>query len=322
MAAIFFAGLAAGYILWHKGDDAPQTKKVLEFRAGGYRFINPLLECDTAEDFISNRKIGSFKEKIEEFIAERIRADGPTRDISVYLRELNDGTWFVIGREDTFIPASLLKVPLMIAVFKDAETDKGLLSKKVVYRRTVDHNAYQGIKPSQVLTPGKEYTIEELVYRMVAFSDNNAYFLLAGQLNPVSQSRIFRDFGMELQFSQGDYMSAISYASFLRVLYNSSYLSRELSEKALMFLADSDFAPGLKAGVPSDIVVSHKFGEGHNVKENLYELHDCGIVYYPSHPYLLCVMTKGTDMSVMAKHIEGISRIAYTEVSKQFGKQD
>jgi hypothetical protein len=41
------------------------------------------------------------------------------------------------------------------------------------------------------------------------------------------------------------------------------------------------------------------------------ELHDCGIVYLPDNPYLLCVMTKGNDFAKMEKIIEEISRLSY-----------
>jgi hypothetical protein len=65
--------------------------------------------------------------------------------------------------------------------------------------------------------------------------------------------------------------------------------------------------------------VSHKFGQ-YGVTDQQspsgqdWEFHDCGIVYYPNHPYHLCVMTKGPDLNALKKMVKGISQITYQEV--------
>ncbi len=41
------------------------------------------------------------------------------------------------------------------------------------------------------------------------------------------------------------------------------------------------------------------------------EAHDCGIVYYPDSPYLLCVMTRGKDTGQLESIIGKISQITY-----------
>ena len=99
-------------------------------------------------------------------------------------------------------------------------------------------------------------------------------------------------------------------------MFNASYLSRESSERGLAYLAHSDFQNGLVAGVPQGITVAHKFGE--RVSANgAKQLHDCGIVYYPTRPYLLCVMTRGDDFSKLTEVIQSVSRIVYQSVDEQ-----
>jgi hypothetical protein len=41
------------------------------------------------------------------------------------------------------------------------------------------------------------------------------------------------------------------------------------------------------------------------------QLHDCGIVYKQKHPYLVCIMMRGTDLDTLAKVIAELSKIAY-----------
>jgi beta-lactamase class A len=111
-------------------------------------------------------------------------------------------------------------------------------------------------------------------------------------------------------------MNIKEYVSLFRVLFNVSYLNKEASEKALELLTRVEFKDGLPAGLPANIVVAHKFGE--RIVNGLSQLHDCGIVYYPSHPYLICIMTRGADFTQLSKHIQEISKITYDEMKEMY----
>jgi beta-lactamase class A len=98
-----------------------------------------------------------------------------------------------------------------------------------------------------------------------------------------------------------------------RILFNASYLTQAASEQALELLTRSEFRAGLVAGVPAGTVVAHKFGE--RIDGGVAKLHDCGIVYHPARPYLLCVMTEGDRFEPLASLIAETSRIAYDQVN-------
>jgi hypothetical protein len=51
------------------------------------------------------------------------------------------------------------------------------------------------------------------------------------------------------------------YATFFRVLFNSSYLNKKNSEWVLELLSTTEFNSGIVAGLSPDIQVAHKFGE-------------------------------------------------------------
>ena len=74
---------------------------------------------------------------------------------------------------------------------------------------------------------------------------------------------VFRDLDISVpsDYAQQYFISAKNYSLFFRVLYNATYLSREMSEKALGLLSKTVFRDGLTAKLPSSVVVSHKFGE-------------------------------------------------------------
>lgn len=102
-----------------------------------------------------------------------------------------------------------------------------------------------------------------------------------------------------------DYMSPKDLSTVFRSLYNSSLYEWQLSEQALKLMSQTTFKQGIVAGVPEGTAVSHKFGE------NTDELHDCGIVYYPEHPYLICVMTRGGDFDKLVTSISQISKTVW-----------
>jgi hypothetical protein len=125
--------------------------------------------------------------------------------------------------------------------------------------------------------------------------------------------------------SEIDYMTAKDFSYFLRVLYNSTYLKKDLSEKALELLNTVDFKDGLVAGVPNNITVAHKFGIkgdfANNDKNQVVnrELHDCGIVYHNQRPYLVCIMTKGnSSLQDSESVLKNISSMIYQAVDKDY----
>jgi beta-lactamase class A len=130
---------------------------------------------------------------------------------------------------------------------------------------------------------------------------------------------VYEELGM-LSSYEKQTLTVKSYASLFRVLYNSRYLPPELSEFALQTLADATFADGLRKGVPAEIQVAHKFGVRDVPEEpDVKQLHDCGIVYHPVRPYLICIMTRGPDQRRNADIIGEVSDRVYKQVDKQTG---
>ncbi len=135
---------------------------------------------------------------------------------------------------------------------------------------------------------------------------------------------VYNDFDMQINGpgTQDDSkVNVKDYSSFFRILYNASYLNQTDSQKILGLLVNSEFLNGLVAGVPASVKVSHKFGERENSTGNTVQLSDCGIVYYPGHPYLLCISTKGTDINLQTQAIQKISASVYGQVDNQYSSQ-
>ncbi len=86
-------------------------------------------------------------------------------------------------------------------------------------------------------------------------------------------------------------------------------------------MAFRDFPQGLQSGVPASIEVADKFGEREVFSTDgtlsYLELHDCGIIYVPDSPYVVCVMTRGHDFNSLASIIGDVSKIVYEHIAAQ-----
>lgn len=295
----------------------PQITAFKETRnPGSYHFINPLLECDQA-NFSTDHNLNHIKDDLQALIDQYLAKNSLTA-ASVYYRNLNNGPWFGINETALFSPASLIKVPLLITYLKQADTDPSILQQKLLYQKQPD--IPQDIEPEITLTDNQSYSIDDLLHQMIVYSDNQAYNVLFNHINNQQLVNTYRDLGIDLSRAfvdpNGNIISVKDYASFYRILYNSSYLSKTMSEKALKLLSQTTFKDGLDKQLPPSLITSHKYGERFYQSTGEKQLHDCGIVYVPGNPYLVCIMTRGTDFTQLETVIQNLSATIYQNLNK------
>ena len=311
-------GFAAGYAINYESN--PEQGNDGELRLGGNGFTNQLLECEVGRDTIASKK-EDFTPDMTKFV-ESIKQKQNISDVSVYFRDLNNGPVVGVGQNDNFAPASLLKVPVLIAYLKWSEDKPGVLDEKILFEKVIDVGYVQQFAPSIPLEVGKTYTVRELLEYMTKYSDNQALVLLHQRLPKSYQAELYTLLGVDpkLITDPTARLTIRQYSIFFRILFNASFLSRTNSEYALKLLSESSFEQGVRKGVPLDVAVSHKFGE-RKTSGDLQQFHDCGIVYYPQHPYLLCVMTRGQDVTKLIDSIYKTSEFVYEKIDSQYGKK-
>lgn len=285
-----------------------------------YKYVNK--ELGTNKKIIKKHEYIALKNTIHSYLNSEISLN-KIDYVSVYFRDLHDGPTFGINEHEEFVPASLLKVPVMIAYLSIADENRLILSRSL---KAVNSDEFmplvQRVRASKTIEDNKPYTIEELIRAMIIYSDNKAYDVLVTYMNtkisPTLFLEVFREIGIvDPQSVLDQTMSVKSYASLFRQLYNGSYLSLEMSEKALEILTQSEFKNGLAAHLPKNIKVANKFGEREIIGQESIQLHDCGIIYFPDNPYLLCVMTRGIDLDNNISVIQQISKMVYEEVESR-----
>lgn len=319
IAAIFFAFVVGLFV--EKNFDTSRVDPILDLksenvRLSGYKYISPLLECEQSEG-LGGPNFSKLESEVSEYI-DFEKNSGRVNEAAVYFRQLNNGSWFGINQDMDFAPASLLKVPVMMTYFKASEDNPSILDDEVVFDQELEVMDQKFGAPQEELQQGKVYTNLELIERMIVYSDNYALGLLGQQMDTKAVETLLKDLGVSLVITPDgeDYLSVRSYASFFRILFNASYLDKKNSELALSFLAKSTFDDGIKKGVPDGVEVASKFGQRDVAGLEVKQLHDCGIVYHPKGPYLLCIMTRGEDYNILSEIISAISKMTHESYSK------
>lgn len=283
------------------------------------QFVNSAVVCGPG-DVIRKTGYTETRNEILKFIDTEKRK-GNVKEVAVYFRDLERGPVMGINEIIEFAPASLLKLPLAFVFMGVAEVEPRLLTHRVRFTGTTSVSQ-QRIPPIETALPDTDHEIESLLRMMLTYSDNASYEVLENYLAKAPERgalryETFQELGL---IDPKDRVEATitvrGYASLFRILYNASYLNSETSEKVLSWLAASSYTRGLVAGVPEGIQVAHKFGE-RMYPDGMKELHDCGIVYFPENPYLMCIMTRGYEWNALESVVSAISRMMYEEVDSR-----
>ena len=270
------------------------------------------------------RELQPFRYKVDALVQKKIDNDDAS-SVSVYFRDLNNGNWFGIREDEKFSPERQLKLPILIAYFKWSEDNPLVLRKKILFRGIGVPLAPRYLRSPKPLDAGSEYAVNDLLFRMTAYGDNDAYALLLANLPPAHLHKVAKDLYVNYDPEvTSDSLTLSAYASYFRVLFNASYLSEEMSEKALRYLARTAFRNGMASGIPPDINIASKAGErvikivdSEGIPAEVLQLHEFGIIYHPERPFLLGVTARGNDFPDLARVIRDITRLVYAEVDSQ-----
>jgi beta-lactamase class A len=315
------AGVALGtggvYAFQNFSQLVVRVSEIREVKRADTSLTSPLLECAELSSSVSDKALLALRRSLEKLVADR-SARGDITYASIYLRDLTAGPWLGINESEAFFPASLLKLPLAMSFYNAAEDNPAILDALHTYTKDPLVEAeIQPFEPGRNVVPGQKYTTKELIDIMLQESSNQSAVTLADVAGASQIKRVYHDLGLEEPVFGQDYkINTHKYASFFRILYNATYLDRTDSEKILQVLTKTSFQDGLAAGVPEGIAVAHKFGSRQvDAAGNIVQLHDCGIIYATGKPYVLCVMTQGSDFTKLATFIKDTSALVYKNIS-------
>ncbi len=316
--AFLAAGFGLGFVVWGPILNLDRLAAEKKGCSSHYAFVNPEPDCDTLVATISRLQKAQADASAQ---IDLMLRDGKAKRISVFSRDLKTFRYVSVNEQDAYEPASLLKVPLMVAYDKLSEVEPDALSKSV----TIGDQDLNGAEelanadPMLLSKPGQSYTVENLIERMIKYSDNNATDALYKNIDPAFLERVLMDLGIRIpkqnSMENRDFVNTKSFAAIFRMLYNSSYLSRDLSEKALRLMSQTTFAKGARSVLPDTVI--EKYGERSVFDQTgallNRELNECGIVYPKSGPYTFCIFTEGGNYIDLVGVIQTLSKTLYTD---------
>jgi beta-lactamase class A len=258
------------------------------------------------------------REKLKTYIA------GTGEKIGLYFEYLPTGIHIGINDREEFYRASLVKVPLIMQLYKMMEDGYIKKDEQLVIRRDLLDDTYGELWKTGA---GTSRSVEELVRLVLTESDNTAYSVLLDKVNqvlyetdPKNEKGIDKIYDF-LDIPREDkektlQISPRSYASILKALFFSSYLNYSSSNEILDILSQSKFREWMPKDLPPDVKVAHKVGIFQGTSPDKSVNSDCGIVYIPNRPFILCVMIKSGDTDESVPYINDITKIIYEYLVK------
>lgn len=241
-----------------------------------FDLLNPARRLFNQKDLIVNFQ------PLRDYLNKEYESDP---DVSVYFEYLPTGANIAISKDAQFYPASLLKIPVAMAVAKKIDKGEWSWDNKLVLMASDKDDKFGTLYQEPT---GSVFTIEELVRRSLVDSDNTAHFILIRNLELEEIEGVYTHMGLDGFLDSDGSISAKRYSVILRTLYNASFLTDNSSQKLISFLADEPFEDYLKSGLAKGVEFAHKIGVDSEKKVYL----DSGIVYLKDRPYILIVMTK------------------------------
>lgn len=243
----------------------------------------------------------------------------PTIAPSVYVWDYETQNYVDINASKIYATASIIKIPVLIDVFKSIEAGQISLTDKIPlteYYRT------EGSGSLQFKARDSEYTIDELARRMITESDNSATNMLmakVGSMTDVNQS--IRDWGLkntEVQTWLPDYAGTnhTTAREMADMLYNidenDKFLTEASRTKMLDYMGHVHNNRLIQAGISPDAVFLHKTGDIGSM------LGDAGIVIAPNgKKYIVVILANRPHNAIAGKDfIVHASEIIYNYMVK------
>ncbi|MCZ2127068.1 MAG: class A beta-lactamase-related serine hydrolase [Anaerolineales bacterium] len=269
-------------------------------------------------------------ERLENFLSQFTN-----QTVGVALRDFESGAEFYSNADVLMHPASTMKIPVMMEVFRQA--DAGLLSFD---ERLTIYNSFVSIADGSSFAldeaddsesalyrrVGESETVRELTRLMIVRSSNLASNLLMDKVSTARVNAIVKECGVEnmsvirgledkkaLALNLNNAASARSSLRMLELIAEGNVVSPSACAEMIRILSAQEFNESIPALLPNEVKVAHKTGWSENF------FHDIGVIFPPQRkPYVLALFTHGfPENKDYEAHqcMAQISKIIYEEIA-------
>lgn len=219
----------------------------------------------------------------------------------VYFEDLENKESFEINGKEVFTAASLIKLPVILALYR--ENEAGRINLDEVYRLQ-EKDKRSGAGSLQYKPAGFEISYRRLAELMGKQSDNTAFNVVAQRLGAENIQKLIDDLGMRGTVFATNKTTPEDVGLFFRKLFKEKIVYEKDKEEILSFLTETIFEDRIPAGVPAGVKVAHKVGTEVGV------ISDAGIVF-DEKPFILVILSEDVNELEAKKILPEIAKKIY-----------
>ncbi len=224
--------------------------------------------------------------------------------IAIAVKSLDTGEAFYLHADDVMPTASLIKLPVMVEVFRQAEAGKVKLDQKLTLTKE-DCVPGAGVLTDS-FTPGATFTLLDAVRLMITVSDNTATNMVLGVIGLPATNETMAKLGfpetrVNAQVYKGSTTSidkdrtkkyglgsttAREMAGLVELIATKKVVTPKACDEMLAILRKNHDTELIVRGLPPGVAFAHKTGAVTSART------DAGVLYFKGKPsVVICVLT-------------------------------
>lgn len=275
-----------------------------EVKVDAYDLLRPTVNYLSNDSFLDRRFLSGAKVKKPEMTTlyktekmpvveaklQKLISQYPTIQPSVFVWEFDSGKFVDINAEKTYSAASIIKIPVLIRLFKSIEANQLTIYDEM---ELTPYYKAEGSGSLQTKAIGSKYTLDELAKLMITESDNSATNMIISAIGSMTDVNAgVRDWGLSSTHIENwlpdiagtNYTTAKDLATMLYNLDNPGFLNINSREYIIDYMSHVENNRLIQAGLDKNALFVHKTGDIGKM------LGDAGIVYAPNGKKYICVI--------------------------------
>ncbi len=229
------------------------------------------------------------------------KISGSRGDYAIYVYDLSDGGVMGIREREIMTAASLIKLPLLAALYQGAEAGNIGLDTKYVLK---DADKVGGAGSMAYAKAGTTYTYRKMAELMGQQSDNTAFHIISGVVGKQKVKETISKIGMVDTDFENNKTTAYDVGLIFRGFYEKDILNKKNSEEILSYLTKTIFEDRIPQAIPTGIRVAHKVGTEIGV------VSDAGVVF-GKFPYVISILSEGVAQDEAKIILPEISKLVW-----------
>lgn len=242
---------------------------------------------------------------------ENLMKQYPMIHPAVYVWEYENGKYLDINADEQFSAASIIKLPVLVRLFKSIEANQTTIFDEMVL---TDYYKAPGSGSLQYMRAGGKYSLDALAKTMIQDSDNSSTNMIMAKIGGMDDINIgLRDWGISKTYvrtwlpdmSGTNKTTANDLAKILYNLDNPGFLNINSREYIIDYMSHVKNNKLIAAGLGEGALFVHKTGDIGKM------LGDAGIVYAPNgKKYIIVILAnrpynapQGKDFIVKASSL-------------------